>query len=304
MNQYIHLISNTGVGLPTDLWVPATKRWSPQNSKQVAAGFSKDFLKQNLAVSIEGYYKNMNHVLGFKEGSTFLDIDVSPDQSQTTAFTWENNVTGGKGWSYGAEFLIQRKFGKLSGWIGYTLSWTQFQFDSLNFGKMFYAKYDRRHDLSLVGIYRLRKENTDSGEDGITLSTTWVYGTGNAITLPIANYWAPEHNIGSGSNYYGFYSGDVSEYTEKNGFRMVPYHRLDIGIQFHKTKKHGVRTWEFSLYNAYNRKNPYFYYIDSNSNGSSVLKQISLFPVLPSASYSFKFMKTKARKIEKIGYEQ
>lgn len=296
MNQYIHLISNTGVGLPTDLWVPATKNLAPQNSKQWAAGVAKDFLKRNLAVSVEGYYKQMDHVLGFKEGASFLDVDSDPDQAEASEFSWEKNVTSGKAWSYGAEFLLQRKFGKFSGWIGYTLSWTQFQFDSLNFGEKFYAKYDRRHDISVVGIYKVRKENTDTDEDGITLSGTWVYGTGNAITLPISSYAAPQHTPG-GNQYPDTYAGH-SEYTKKNDFRMAPYHRLDFGIQFHKTKKHGIRTWEFSLYNAYNRKNPYFYYI----NGSK-LKQISLFPVIPSVSYNFKFVKTKAKKIEKIAYE-
>ena len=130
-----------------------------------------------------------------------------------------------------------------------------------------------------------------------------MYGTGNAITLPIATYAAPVHNPGA-DQFYGFGNGGISEYTEKNAFRMAAYHRLDFGVQFHKTKKHGVRTWEISLYNAYNRKNPYFYYIGRSSTGSSVLKQISLFPVIPSVSYSFKFVKTKAKKIEKIGYEQ
>lgn len=302
MNQYIHLISNTGIGLPTDLWVPATKNLSPQSSKQWATGIAKDLLKKNLAVSVEGYYKQMDHVLGFKEGASFLGVESNPDENDTQSFNWEKNVTNGKGWSYGAEFLIQRKSGKLSGWIGYTLSWTQFQFDSLNFGKKFYAKYDRRHDLSVVAIYKLKKENTDTGNDGITVSGTWVYGTGNAITLPISSYTAPTHNPGNNQNQW-HYDG-YSEYTDKNAFRMAPYHRLDFGIQFHKTKKHGVRTWELSVYNAYNRKNPYFYYITPTSSGSNVLKQISLFPFLPSVSYNFKFMKTKAKKIETIGYEQ
>jgi hypothetical protein len=151
-----------------------------------------------------------------------------------------------------------------------------------------------------VGMYKLRKENTDTDEDGITISATWVYGTGNAITLPIASYEALIHNPGNSSSY----PTQVSEYTEKNGFRMAPYHRLDLGVQFHKTKKHGIRTIELSIYNTYNRKNPYFYFIATNSNGSSVLKQVSLFPIIPSISYNFKFIKTRAKKIEKIGYEQ
>ncbi len=244
----------------------------------------------------------MVNVLGFKEGASFLDAGNN-DQSEAKTFNWEKNVTSGKGWSYGAEVLVQRKFGKLSGWIGYTLSWTQLQFDSLNFGKKFYARYDRRHDISVVGIYKLRNEKADTDQDGITLSATWVYGTGNAITLPLSGYSAPVHNMG-GSDQYPYFS-DVSEYTERNGFRMAAYHRIDVGIQFHKTKKHGVRTLELSIYNVYNRKNPYFYYIKTNyDTGTSTLKQISLFPIIPSISYNFKFMKTHAKKIEKTIYEQ
>lgn len=300
MNQYIHLISNTGIGLPTDLWVPATKNVAPQYSQQVAAGVAKDFLTKNFSVSVEGYYKKMEHILGFKEGASFLNIDTDPTQDQVESFSWEKNVTSGKGWSYGAEFLLQKKSGKLSGWIGYTLSWTQMQFDSLNFGNKFYARYDRRHDISLVGIYKLRKESAENGEDGITLSATWVYGTGNAITLPISSFIAPNHNP-AGSDMGGYWNSQ--EYSEKNAYRMAAYHRLDFGIQFHRTKKHGVRTWEFSIYNVYSRQNPYFYFVESN-NGRNFLTQVSLFPILPSFSYSFKFMKTKARKVDKVVYEQ
>lgn len=242
----------------------------------------------------------MEHILGFKEGASFLNIDTDPTQDQVESFSWEKNVTSGKGWSYGAEFLLQKKSGKLSGWIGYTLSWTQMQFDSLNFGNKFYARYDRRHDISLVGIYKLRKESAENGEDGITLSATWVYGTGNAITLPISSFIAPNHNP-AGSDMGGYWNSQ--EYSEKNAYRMAAYHRLDFGIQFHRTKKHGVRTWEFSIYNVYSRQNPYFYFVESN-NGRNFLTQVSLFPILPSFSYSFKFMKTKARKVDKVVYEQ
>jgi hypothetical protein len=285
MNQYIHMISNTGINLPTDLWVPTTDRVRPQQSQQVAFGIVKDFRNPELAFSVEGYYKTMNHVIGYKEGASFLELD---DPASAAGNNWEDNVTAGRAWSYGLEFLLQKKEGRLNGWIGYTLSWTQMQFDSLNFGKKYYARYDRRHDISVVAIYRLT--------DHITLSGTWVYGTGNAVTLPTSEYSIQQHL----NNYSSprepdirYYAGQiVKEYSIKNNFRMRAYHRLDIGIQFHKEKKWGERTWEISVYNVYNRMNPFFYYTDYkvvNNKEYGILKQVSLFPIIPSFTYSFKF---------------
>ncbi len=276
MNQFIHLLSSTGTGLPTDLWVPSTAKVKPQNAQQVAFGIAKDFLKSNLTFSIEGYYKKSNDVVAYKEGASFLNLDVVDDEDE---IVWEDNLTSGQGWSYGAEFLLQRSKGKFSGWIGYTLSWTQLQFDDLNFGKKYYAKYDRRHDISVVGIYKVSDERT--------ISFTWVYGTGNAITLPKAEYTAPTHDPTT-SNFN--FSNYVSEYGAKNDFRMEAYHRFDISFQFHKELPNCIRTIELSFYNAYNRKNPYFYYIgvDDKSN-QTVLKKISLFPILPSLSWTYKF---------------
>ena len=293
MNQYVHLLSNTGIGLPTDLWVPTTDRVAPQNSKQIAAGIAKDLVKQNLTLTIEGYYKTMSNILAYKEGSTFLNLDGLGAKE----VNWEDNVTAGKGWSYGAEFLLQRKVGRFSGWAGYTLSWTQWQFAELNFGKKFFPRYDRRHDMSLVGIYELSPR--------ITLSGTWVYGTGNALTMPLAKYRAYIDKFPS-TNYfanptsmkYNWSSRNVNEYGEKNSFRAEAYHRLDFGIQFHKKLKRHERTWEFSLYNVYNRRNPFFYDISTETTlnastqkteSKTVLKKYSLFPIVPAFSYNFKF---------------
>ncbi|TND08477.1 MAG: TonB-dependent receptor plug [Bacteroidetes bacterium] len=286
MNQYLHLLSNTGIGLPTDLWVPVTEKVGPQNSWQAAAGVAKDWYEQKLMISVEGYYKHMTDVIGYKEGASFLVVDDPDDNEEVN---WENNITTGQGWSYGGELLIQRKFGKFTGWIGYTLSWTQLQFDSLNFGKKYFARYDRRHDLSLVGIYKLN--------DHITISGTWVYGTGNAVTLPQANYIVYQHDPTNGGtstvngpqqNYWWWY--EVSDYGEKNSFRMAPYHRLDLGVQFHKQKKRYERTFELSVYNVYNRKNPFYYFIKyDNNTGKNTLTQVSLFPIIPSVSWTIKF---------------
>lgn len=282
MNQYVHLISNTGIGLPTDLWVPTTARIAPQQSQQVAIGIAKDFSDKGITLTTEAYYKKSENILGYKEGASFLLIEDGPEGANQVS--WEDNVTAGQAWSYGLEFLVQKKVGRFSGWLGYTLSWTQLQFDSLNFGKKYYARYDRRHDISVVGIYELSPK--------ITLSGTWVYGTGNAVTLPIGEYNAKPHQPGGHSGYY--YMSSVNDYGPKNSFRMAAYHRLDIGIQFHKKKKWGERTWEISFYNAYSRKNPFFYYIDSRYDNETqtetrFLKQITLFPIIPSFSYSFKF---------------
>lgn len=281
MNQYVHLISNTGIGLPTDLWVPTTDRIAPQQSQQVALGVAKDFLEKELALTIEGYYKKSDNIIGYKEGASFLMMD---DPESAEEVSWEDNITAGQGWSYGIEVLLQKKVGRFSGWAGYTLSWTQLQFDSLNYGKKFYARYDRRHDISLVGIYQLR--------ENITLSGTWVYGTGNAITMPVGTYNdGPNKPTKYKTDYY--YGNTVVDYGERNSSRMAAYHRMDLGIQFHKKKKWGERTWEVSFYNAYNRQNPFFYYIEeeyrNNGEQESKLKQVSLFPIIPSVSYSFKF---------------
>ena len=275
MNQYIHLLSNTGSGLPTDLWVPANSSVPPQGSWQAALGFIKDLPKYGSNISIEGYYKESKNVIAYREGASFLMID---DPTGANEVNWEENVTSGLGWSYGIEFLVQRKTGKLTGWVGYTLSWTKLKFDQINFGKSYYARYDRRHDISIVSIYELHK--------GLTLSATWVYGTGNAITIPLATYPGFEHQ--PVLKYFNWYR-TVEDYGRKNSFRMSPYHRLDIGLQFHKKKTKSERTWEFSVYNVYNRHNPYFYFIDQNKKGQNVLRQVSLFPMLPSVSWTIKF---------------
>jgi hypothetical protein len=290
MNQYIHMLSGTGISLPTDLWVPTTDRVRPQQSRQLAIGMVKDLQNPKLALSLEGYYKTMDNVIGYKEGAAFIDID---EAKSAASINWEDNVTSGKAWSYGIELLLQKREGRLTGWIGYTLSWTQMQFDSLNFGKKYYARYDRRHDISVVATYKLSKR--------ITLSGTWVYGTGNAVTLPVSEYSVTQHPVDpeSQSLYYSgqemyIFGMEVNEYGEKNNFRMRSYHRLDIGIQFHKQKKWGERIWEFSFYNVYNRKNPFFYYMENKYEKDTgktfgLLKQVSLFPIIPSFSWSFKF---------------
>lgn len=288
MNQYIHMISGTGISLPTDLWVPTTDRVRPQQSRQAAIGLVHDMRSPEITVSLEGYYKTMDHVIGYKEGASFLELD---EAGSGLGVNWEDNVTSGRAWSYGTEILIQKKAGNFTGWIGYTLSWTRMQFDSLNFGRKFWARYDRRHDVSVVGTYRIK--------DRITISGTWVYGTGNAVTLPLADYTAIRHDplrdqswFPPGEDRPYIYGNVVSDYSDKNSFRMRAYHRFDLGLQFHKQKRHGERIWEISFYNLYNRKNPFYYYTEEtyvNNQQYGRLKQVSLFPIIPSVTYSFRF---------------
>ena len=195
---------------------------------------------------------------------------------------WQETIeTNGQGTSYGMELFLQKKKGKTSGWIGYTLSWTNRRFDQINFGDWYSYKYDRRHDISVVLSHEFSEE--------FDVGLTWVYGTGNAITFPQATYWS--HEEASESN------TDIEYYGERNGTRMNAYHRLDLGANFHKEKKNGIRTWSVGVYNAYNRRNPYFVYlgterqnfgIETGSN-QNVARQVSLFPFLPSVTYNFKF---------------
>ncbi len=271
--------------MPTDLWVPATEKIKPQQSDQWSIGMAKD-LSKNVTLTIESYYKTMNNIINYKDGASFLEIE-NLDNSDGTSQDWQDKVTTGKGDSYGFEILLQKKTGRLSGWIGYTWSKTQWVFPELNFGKPFFPKYDRRNDISIVGIYELKKN--------ITLSATWVYGTGNALSVPLAEYQSPLISE------YGTFPRKTNEFGNKNSFIAEPYHRLDLAIQFHKKVKQHERTWEFGVYNLYSRKNPFFYEVATNENyavvppsaqkqpAKLVLKRYSLFPIIPSFSYNFKF---------------
>ncbi|MCX6324261.1 MAG: TonB-dependent receptor [Sphingobacteriales bacterium] len=262
--QYIHLVSNSGTTLPTDLWVPSTYKVKPQISWQYAAGLYKNFNNNKYETSIEVYYKSMDNQIEYKEGYTPNSLDDT-----------ENSFVFGKGWSYGTELFINKMKGRLTGWIGYTLSWTWRKFPDLNFGEKYPAKFDRRHDLSVVAIYEHNKK--------WKFSATFIYGTGNATTLPQRFYFV----------------GNVlsQEYSRINQYRVPAYHRLDLSAIL-TPKKNANRKWKtewvFSVYNAYSRQNPYFIYFDqSGSPYDGTLqvqaKQVSIFPIIPSVTWNFKF---------------
>ena len=284
MKQYVHLLSTTGISMPTDLWVPVTDKVVPMESHQVAAGVFYS-LSGIADLSVEGYYKKMSNLIEYKDGATFFGSSEN----------WENLVVAGDGYSYGIEFLAQRDFGKLTGWVAYTWSRTMRLFNRpgqvLNGGKEFPAKYDRRHDLSIVLSYRFN--------DRCDVSATWVFSTGNTATLA--------------TKYYPVASDDPADYDRpanevpqlsyiegRNNYRLPNYHRLDLGVNFHRQFKpwgsrfgtNPHRTISVSIYNVYNRQNPYMVYRSStpSSDGySSSFVQLSLFPFLPSAAYTLYF---------------
>lgn len=252
MVQAIHLLTNSSIGLPTDLWLPATERVPPQKSWQGAAGLAYTH-PSGTEFSLEAYYKEMDGVIEYKEGASFLGSSAA----------WEDKVERGSGNSYGVEAFIQKKKGKLTGMVGYTLSWTTRRFDALNGGAEFPFRYDRRHDFKVAAVYQVSPH--------IELSAEWVYGSGNAITLPIGTFNGPNGQ-------------EIELYGSRNGYRMPSYHRGDISARFSKQLKHHERAWIIGAYNVYNRKNPFFIYRDGSD-----FKQVSLFPIIPSISYQFKF---------------
>jgi len=262
--QYIHLASISSVSLPTDIWVPSTSLVKPQMGLQYAAGYFRNFFNDKLETSVEIYYKTMKNQVEYKDGALPGDnVLDNPD----------NNFTFGNGKAYGIEFFIKKAKGKLTGWIGYTLARTSRTFPDLNFGKQFDAKYDRRHDVSFIASYDFT--------DRLNVSVVWVYSTGNALSLPDSRYIF-EGNL-------------ISEYGQRNSFRMPAYHRGDISVTYKgKPRKHCQGSWNLSIYNVYSRQNAFFIYFDdegSFADGSArvVAKQVSLFPILPSITYNFKF---------------
>jgi hypothetical protein len=171
--------------------------------------------------------------------------------------------------------MIEKKVGKTSGWIGYTLSWTEREFEELNFGNPFPYRYDRRHDISLA--------LTHVFNDRVDIGLVWVYGTGSSITLPTERY---RRLSGAGDPFAG---GEIGYIDERNNYRMPAYHRLDLGVNLHRKTRYGSRTWSFGLYNAYSRQNPFYLYFSNDDQGNERLTQLSLFPIIPSVTYNFKF---------------
>lgn len=262
--QYIHLASLSASTLPTDLWVPSSDKVLPQMGSQYAIGYFRNFNDNLFETSIQLYYKDMDNLIEYTDGALPFDqLNDNPD----------NYFVFGEGESYGAELFIKKRYGKFTGWLGYTWSKTTRRFDEINDGAEFPAKYDRRHDLSLTMSYQFN--------DKLSASAVFVYATGNTTTLPVARYSI---------------NGEIiEEYGPRNSYRMDPYHRLDLSLTWiTKQTRKWESSWNFSVYNVYNRKNPYFIYFDYEGNASdgtfqTKAKQVSLFPILPAVTWNFKF---------------
>lgn len=263
INQYIHLVSQSTSTLPTEIWVPSSDKVKPEIGIQATGGLFKNWLDNSIETSIEVYYKKMWNQIEYG------DHVVSGNNTEL-----EDKFTFGEGESYGAEFFIKKKYGKFNGWIGYTLSETTRTFKELNDGKPFKSKYDRTHDLSIVLMYKPHKR--------WKISATFIYGTGQTTTIPINYYF-------TGSNIH-------FEYGVRNSYRLPAYHRLDLGVNYIMfDDKEKYSAINFSIYNVYNRQNPYFMFNEQTGDPQKREKvvttayQVSLFPILPTLTWNFKY---------------
>lgn len=268
MSQYLHLLQSSFLSLPNDLWMPVTANVKPLVSHQLSGGVYWDFSKINF--SMEGYYKTSKNQMEYKEGAELFSVGKN----------WEDRVAQGNGKAYGVEWMASKKQGKTTGWLGYALSWATRHFPNgeINGGKPYYAKYDNRHKINVVVNHKFNRK--------VDINASWFLATGNWLTLPLEKY--------SSSSYPQYY------YSERNNYKMPPYHRLDLSMNFTKQKKKGTRIWNLSIYNSYFQKNAFVvlpmerdYW--SNGNDGSIVKteseyrKITIFPIIPSVSYTYKF---------------
>ena len=267
-HQFLHLIVRNDVTLPTDLWYPSTGKIQPSKSTQYVLGFDSYWFDQSYLFSIEGFYKYLNNIYEFKNAPQLNPLDNSI----------EEQFTSGQGEAYGVEFFLNKRKGRFSGWIGYTLSWSVRQFDDLNIGRKFYSKYDRRHDLSLVLAYRLL--------ENINVGLTWIYASGQRYTLPPGQFVFDP--VGTGGN------GEIQfNYADLNTAQFPDYHKLDLNINYSFKMFNSEFEAYINLYNLYNRHNAFARYVVLQENEAGedvpVVKQITLFPFIPSAGISIKF---------------
>jgi hypothetical protein len=268
-HQFLHLISRNDITLPTDLWYPSTKRINPGKSDQYIFGTDFNLLDYNYLFSVEGYYKRMYNLYEFREDAKF-ELGEPVDEL----------LTRGEGEAYGIEFFLNKAKGDLTGWLGYTLSWTRRKFSELNANRIFYPRYDRRHEISFVLTYNLFKS--------LSLGLTWSYATGGGYTLPLGQYQF--YNVGLDN------SPTVRlNYTERNGYRLPDYHKMDLNIAYKFTWLTLSSEAYLNIFNLYNRKNSFAQYTvveeDPVNPGKKImkLKQITLFPFFPTFGIKINF---------------
>ena len=276
MYQYVHLVSNSGASLPTDIWYPSRLSVKPERSQQVSTGASFLLGDGKFLLTNELYYKWSANQIDFKDGAQiFANNDL------------DSQFLFGRGWAYGNELYLEKKTGKTTGWVGYTLAWTKRNFPpqlgttGINGGRDFYPNYDRRHNLTVVVMHQLTTR--------IALTASFVYTSGAPTTLPLGRFAIQD-----------IYQGGIQAipvYPDRNTYRLIPYHRLDLGMVYklRPSRIGGDRDLTFSIYNAYNRRNAYFIYFDQVRDKATDkitgfrAQQVSLFPFIPSITYNFKF---------------
>ena len=259
MSQYINLLSNSSAGTPIDYWLPSSNNIKPQFISQISVGYFRTIQSKGIDFSIEGYYKNMQNQIDYRNNA---DVFLNENAEAELLF--------GIGRSYGLEVLCKKDGRVFSGWISYTLSRTEKQFDQINNGTWYPARQDRTHDVSIVANFKANKK--------LLFSATWVYYTGNAITFPSGKYMIDENIV----NYY----------SSRNGYRMPPYHRLDLGATLLLRESHKFRSeLSIGLFNAYGRKNAYSILFRTNENNPAITEAVKLylFSVIPSVTWNFRF---------------
>lgn len=257
--QYLHLLSNSSSALPTDLWISSSKIVKPQVADQIALGYFRNFKDNMYETSVEVYYKKLQNQIDYQNGAEIIMNKKV-----------ESQLVFGEGRAYGTELFIKKRTGKLTGWIGYTLSKTERSIDEIDNGDWYPAKHDRTHDISIVAMYQLNEK--------WNLSASWVYNTGNAVTFP--------------SGKYEIEGNTVPAYTNRNGYRMPDYHRLDVGATYTiKKRKRFESSLNFSVYNCYGHRNPYSISFRENEDDPTRTEavRLSLFQMVPSVTYNFKF---------------
>ncbi|TKG89029.1 TonB-dependent receptor [Puteibacter caeruleilacunae] len=274
MTQPLHLLTNSSIGLPSDIWVPATKKVAPEISHQVTAG-AEVRLSNQLHYKFDSYYKAMDNVINYQAGNSFMDIFDD----------WEELVEVGTGKAWGIENSINYESSRLKSWLNYTLAWNKRKFASLNKGKYFPFKFDRRHDINLGCVYQLN--------DHIECSAVWTFQTGLAATVPMRYY-----NAAGPIDYevMDFVTGLDIKNTERiqlfekyNDYRLPAFHHLDVGLTFKKQREKSYREWKVGIYNVYARQNAYMFYPDVTPEGETIYKKVCLFPFVPSVSYRISF---------------
>ncbi len=257
--QNLHLMSNSTASSPTDLYIMSSNNVKPEIADQIALGYFRNFNNDNYEFSTELYFKQMQNQIDYRSGTDL--------RGNTNV---ESDLLFGDGRAFGIELFLKKRFGKLNGWVGYTLSKTERKFNDIDLGKWFNAKQDRTHDLSLVGIYKATER--------WTFSSTFVFNTGNAVTFPAGKYQLNNKTV-----YY---------YPERNSDRMPNYHRLDLSATLEgKPGRKLQSSWSFGIYNLYNRKNAYSidFRDDPDNPTRTQAVRTTLFGIIPSITWNFKF---------------